>query len=321
MAQSGEIWFKISAQPACEGEIATREVLQSFAEPDIVAPDLSDLSLYALEPYHHVKVFRVQGGPDIRARVEFPESLSVVFHSLSEQHGAAVYITREISRSRWSTDERFSNVQQDLFIFFFDQESELLFICASRRVEGLYEALAASISGGRAKALPLARVNGALNELTQTEFFNVGMRNRVASNTTESYRIVVGSSAHQVIQKSDARLYHRGHLFGRQLTRKESASLSVSAARPRYGATLRRGSLNSSSGASRSQGGSRATKRRSRTRDWIIYPPVRRWRSSRKNPKCRLTRRAVPQPTQPDVPDSSGHGAGLGTRRRHHDRS
>jgi hypothetical protein len=41
------------------------------------------------------------------------------------------------------------------------------------------------------------------------------MRNRVASNTTESYRIVTGSNADKVIGRTDARLYHRGHAFGR----------------------------------------------------------------------------------------------------------
>ena len=59
------------------------------------------------------------------------------------------------------------------------------------------------------------RLNKALNDLTATEFFNVGMRNRVMSNTTESYRIITGPNADRSVLKSDGRLYHRGHAFGR----------------------------------------------------------------------------------------------------------
>jgi superfamily II DNA or RNA helicase len=39
-----------------EKEVKTREVLESFEPVDQQPPDLSDLSLYALEPYHHVKI-------------------------------------------------------------------------------------------------------------------------------------------------------------------------------------------------------------------------------------------------------------------------
>src|SRR5262249_25665931 len=61
-------------------------------------------------------------------------------------------------------------------------------------------------------------------------FFNVGMRNRVASSTTESYRIVTGSNADKVIGRSDARLYHRGHAFGRGSDAGQSVTIGLSSA-------------------------------------------------------------------------------------------
>lgn len=94
-------------------------------------------------------------------------------------------------------------------------ESKLLFVCASRRSEGLYEQLLDSFLEADPRPLSLVRLNRALNELETPEFFNIGMRNRVASNTTESYRMIAGSSADRAILKSDSRLYHRGHVFGR----------------------------------------------------------------------------------------------------------
>jgi len=211
-------------------EAQVREVLESFTTIDTVAPDLADLSLYVLEPYFHVKIFQTSGAVDLRAPMTFPENLQVVYQAVSEEHGAAVYITRETSLPRWTTDDRLSSIESDLFIFFQDADSHLLFMCASRRSEGLYQFLVESFRAVDPAILPLVRVNRALNGLEAPEFFNVGMRNRVASNTTESYRIVTGSNADKVIGRSDARLYHRGHAFGRGSDQGETVTIGLSSA-------------------------------------------------------------------------------------------
>jgi superfamily II DNA or RNA helicase len=211
-------------------EAQTREVLESFSATDLVSQDLTDLSLYVLEPYYHVKVYQLDSAVDLRIAVAFPDSLQVAYQAISEAHNAAVYVTREISLPRWTTDERLSCVQPDLFIFFQDTVSNLLFVCASRRSEGLYSQLVESFAHCDPRALPLVRLNRALNDLVAPEFFNVGMRNRVTSNTTESYRIVTGSNADKVICKSDARLYHRGHAFGRGSDDGELVTIGLSSA-------------------------------------------------------------------------------------------
>ncbi|WP_340672615.1 DEAD/DEAH box helicase [Bradyrhizobium ottawaense] len=211
-------------------EAETREILQSFATAEAVAPDLTDLSLYVLEPYFHVKIFQLAHSIDLSVPVEFPPDLQIVFQAISEEHGAAVYITRETSLPRWSTDDRLSSVSYDLFILFQDAASNLLFICASQRTEGVYQFLVESFRDASPSVLPLVRVNRALNGLEAPEFFNVGMRNRVVSNTTESYRIVTGSNADKVIGRSDARLYHRGHAFGRGSDEGESVTIGLSSA-------------------------------------------------------------------------------------------
>lgn len=211
-------------------EARIREVLESFELVDDTAPDLTDLSLYVLEPYFHVKVFQLTAAVDLRTPVTFPTDAQVVYSAISEEHNAAVYITREVSLPRWTTDDRLSSVVSDLFIFYQDPASNLLFICSSRRSEGLYQFLAESFRSANPSVLPLVRVNRALNGIEAPEFFNVGMRNRVASNTTESYRIVTGSNADKVIGRTDARLYHRGHAFGRGSDGGESVTIGLSSA-------------------------------------------------------------------------------------------
>ena len=129
----------------------TREVLDSFQID--AAPDMDDFSLYSVKPYFHVKVFATPEGVDLTAEPDLPEKLQIIFKGVSDPHGAAVYLTREAVRSPWSSDERFTNVAYDIFIFHHNREANLLFICSSRRHAQLYTRLASRLVTGRARAL------------------------------------------------------------------------------------------------------------------------------------------------------------------------
>ena len=224
-----EIVQNLSAARVNE-EANVREILDSFTPTNMVAPDLADMSLYSLEPYFHAKVYRLDGVVDIATPILFPEKYQVVYQAISDEHNAAIYITQETSQPRWTNNDRLAVVTPDLFIFHQDIATNLLFLCASRRSKGLYEEVIASFGAANPRPLPLARLNRALNELTKPEFFNVGMRNRVASNTNESYRIITGSTAEKAVQKSDGRLYHRGHVFGRAEDDGELVTIGLSSA-------------------------------------------------------------------------------------------
>lgn len=211
-------------------EAESREVLESFARTDASIPDLADLSLYVLEPYFHVKIYQLDKAIEIGSEIAFPAGMQVIYQATSEAHNSSIFITREINLPRWSSDDRLSSIRCDLFVFYQNSETNLLFICASRRTEGLYQFLSESFREARPRVLPLVRVNRALIGLEAPEFFNVGMRNRIVSNTLESYRIVSGSNADKVIGRSDARLYHRGHAFGRGIDEGELVTLGLSSA-------------------------------------------------------------------------------------------
>jgi hypothetical protein len=192
------------------------------------APDMDDFSLYTVRPYFHAKVFSTQSEVDLTATPGFPGGLQVIFKGISDPHGAAVYVTREAVRSRWSTDERFTNVEYDLFIFHHNKAAGLLFICASRRQAKLYARLAWDVLGGRPRPLALSRINRALNDLENAEFFNVGMRKRHKFGRIESYRMIAGPSADRAIQESDGRLFDRGHCFGKGIDDGEEVTLGIS---------------------------------------------------------------------------------------------
>ena len=216
--EAGAAWQDIVENLSAEQmerETHLREMLESFDPRGAPAPDLGDLSLYALEPYHHVKIYRTVGTVNLNADFETPEDTVLAYRSVSPTHDAAVWITRQRSAVRWSRDGRIVDVRHQLYAVYFDQATRLLFICASRRTEAVYEDIARQVTEGEPRILSLARINRALNGFRDLKFFNVGMRNRVLGNQTESYRIIAGPSADKAILPSDARLFHRGHLFGR----------------------------------------------------------------------------------------------------------
>lgn len=229
--EAGAIWREIVQNLGAgrvEEEVHTREVLDSFNIE--ASPDMTDFSLYTVRPYFHAKVFAAPGGVDLTAEPDLPEKLQIIFKGVSDPHGAAVYLTREAVRSPWSSDERFTNVAYDIFIFHYSAETNLFFICSSRRHTQLYTRLAARFVSGRPRQLSNSSINRVLNDLQAAEFFSVGMRKRNKLGRIESYRMIAGPSADRAIQETDGRLYDRGHCFGKALEAGNQITIGVSTA-------------------------------------------------------------------------------------------
>lgn len=227
--EAGAIWRNIVQNLGAgrvEAEVQTREVLDSFQID--ASPDMDDFSLYTVRPYFHAKVFATPDGVDLATEPDLPEKLQIIFKGVSDPHGAAVYLTRQAVRSPWSSDERFTNVAYDLFIFHHNVAANLLFICSSRRNAKLYTRLAARLVPGRPRPLSNSSINRVLNDLEAAEFFSVGMRKRNKLGRIESYRMISGPSADKAIQDTDGRLFDRGHCFGKAIEEGDQITIGVS---------------------------------------------------------------------------------------------
>lgn len=216
--EEGAIWQEIIANLG-EGRVAEevyiRETFEKFEPPTTVELETEDLSLYSLRPYRHVKIYQMANDVDVEVEFEFPEQFTVVFRQVSAELSAAVYITEEVQKPRWTTLDMFASSEYHLFIIYFDRPTKLLFINASCRNDMLYEYIAEQLAGTKPRLLSLSKINKVLIDLENAEFFQVGMRNRVLGSRSESYRTIMGSKADRNISKSDGRLFHRGHVFGR----------------------------------------------------------------------------------------------------------
>lgn len=230
---TGAVWAEIVpnlSEARIRREVEARETLDTFDFEASTIPDLSDLSLYSLTPYLHVKVFRLREGFDVTATPNFGYDREIVFGRVSRQTSSSVFVTRRAGRVAWSADDRLIDVEFDVFIFYYDAKSKLLFVCASKRSDGLYQRVVRSMVGYDPNILPFEVLNRALKGLEGAKFFNVGMRNRQQSSTTESYRMITGPRADGAIKPGDARLYHRGHVFGTATEDGASITIGLSSA-------------------------------------------------------------------------------------------
>lgn len=211
----GAVWQQIVADLShskIEGEIGLREVLQEFEEPDAEDDDLKDLSLYSLYPRGHVKVYDVSAEPDFDNSIELPGGMEIVYRSRNQEQAALVLVTRSRNVPKWSSGDTIVDVSYDLLTIHYDKPNRLLFINASRSVEGLYKGVADSLKAGLTP-LPTSLVSRVIKDLKNQRIFNLGMRNIQATNKAESYRIVAGSDTQGSITPSDARRYRQGHVF------------------------------------------------------------------------------------------------------------
>lgn len=214
----GAVWQEIIttlSRGRIEAEVRTRESLDSFAPPTHVKPETADVSLHALRPYNHVRVYEVDPGADTQRPIELPAAYSIVYRRPNPEQAFVTFITEEKTLPRWTHLDVFARTDYHLFNVYFDRDTSLLFINSSCKNNALFEQLAQQFSNAKPQCLPLNKVNKVLLELKDFEFFSIGMRSRQSKNNTESYRIITGASAHKAVRPSDGRNYHQGHTFGR----------------------------------------------------------------------------------------------------------
>jgi hypothetical protein len=198
-----------------EEEVRFNDDLNSFEQTTESLFDYRDISLHALRPYFHVKIYRVDADTNIDlAKPIYPFSaLQVVRSEFSKNLNSIIFMTREVQLPRWTHIEALARIEHDLFIVHYNTETRLLFISASRKSITLYENIATLFTGGNHSSLPMSKISSVLATLKNFEFFNLGMRRNALHPNDETYRIMAGPSAQNAVDSTDGVMYRRGHVF------------------------------------------------------------------------------------------------------------
>lgn len=203
-----------------ETEVSSREMIDKFQlNEEYTVEEFEELSLNSIEPYHHVKIYAINNGGFV---CDVPLDLNqfglyTINRRDNVEDNISVLILQEIVFPKWSKNNSLQNVANHLIIIYYDEDSSLLFINSTiKKSQEFYDYLRVSFCPTDNWSLLSDReLNSVLANIDDAEFFNIGMRNRSHYGTDESYRIITGSTAHNSITKSDANIFHRGHLFGK----------------------------------------------------------------------------------------------------------
>jgi superfamily II DNA or RNA helicase len=216
----GAVWQEIVqdlSEDRVRREAQTREVLSTFVPREAseeVSAEESDISLYALQPYFHIKIYDVGPDVDLSRVISFPTGMEMVRQFDSSELGVTICITRVSARPDWVAATQFLDQRHDLFIFHHHRESGLLFICATRRLDPLYQALANQLVPPEMpppRILSARRLNRVLLDLDNCRFFNIGLRN--SNKRDEAYQTRTGSHVGESVVESDGHSYRRGHWY------------------------------------------------------------------------------------------------------------
>ena len=217
-----------------EEEESVREGLASFDTVLQAESGEEDLTIDSLNPYFHVKIFKVDVEPDIASEPFVPQGAELVFHVVSEDLSAAVYICKKETKPKWLGNRAIRDVKNYLFIVYYDQFNQLLFINSQEHREDVYESIAEGLYDPDDKPvilpLPHSVISRPLRTLDKAKFYNVGMRNRSLAAQDESYRTLTGPKAHRTISKSDANRRTRGHVYGGGEKGGKEVTIGISAA-------------------------------------------------------------------------------------------
>jgi hypothetical protein len=220
---------RLLGQQTIGAEVEAQDFLQSFEEvlTQDPNPPLEDLSLHSFSLFNHVKVHEVHGTIDLRHEPAVT-GFTTERVWLNEDEATVAFLIREEVRPQWATTPGLDRIEHHLVVVYWDEAARLLFVCSSHREEALYKEVVSGFVKGRFRTLSLNKTNRVLRPFANLELFNVGIRNRATGIVAESYRQITGSSAQNALQKGDAALYHRGHIFGRGETPSGSTTIGVS---------------------------------------------------------------------------------------------
>lgn len=190
----------------------TKTVLDTFEQTDDgELRETKRLSLYNLNPYCHVKIYRVNDFQN-DGIIELANH-EIVNHFISEANSTVVFITKERLKPKWLISDELVNVKYHLFMIYYDIDTSLLFIHSSIKTSQFYDDFVVNFCNDEPSRVPKSQIHKVLSGLENTRIFNLGLQNR-SSGSGESYITKAGPDTQNTVTASDGRMYSNGHIFG-----------------------------------------------------------------------------------------------------------
>lgn len=218
--KEGAVWNEIIIDihsNLVDSQLLEKETVSSFELKE--GEELEDLSLFSIAPYCHVKIFNVDSlssSIELNREVEIPGQ-QLVQRLFSEDLNCNVQVMVKKDTPKWVKNDQLENIKYHLYIIYYYEDRNLLFINSTDKSDLLYEILFRNTTSEEHRNpwefhISKIMMNKVLLDLNDVSFFNIGMQKRVP-NSGESYRTLTGPNAQSVIQKTDGVLFSGGHMF------------------------------------------------------------------------------------------------------------
>ncbi|MGC2236542.1 MAG: DEAD/DEAH box helicase family protein [Pyrinomonadaceae bacterium] len=210
----GAIWndiIKDLSEEVIIEEDEIKEVLETFEKKIVPSSAKDAISFYNLNPYCHVKVYKAED-IDLDAVINISSGQEIIYHAVSNEHNSVIFISRETEKPKWIASDDLINVEHHFLLIYFDEETKLLFIHSSIKTNQFYDDIVKTFVVGAYERVSKYQINKVLVDISDTEFFSIGMQNRTA-NSGESYRIMTGPNTENAVRKSHGKNYANGHVF------------------------------------------------------------------------------------------------------------
>ncbi len=212
-------------------EVELRDGIYSFKAIEIEGVTLDEtiarLSLFEFKPKNHVKVYQIENSVDLEANLEL-NGWSIIKKDFSSELSCVVFLIKRIEKPKWATTNILSNIEYQLIVIVYFEETKLLFINSSVKTDFIYNEIVEQISNEGYYSLSSNEINRALSYLESPEFYNIGMKRRTFGTGSESYRMIAGPKVEKAIKSNDGYAFERGHAVGKSRSPGENKTLGVS---------------------------------------------------------------------------------------------
>ena len=166
--------------------------------------------------------------PNLRAPLNFGKRSRVVLRELNQHSKTLVVVLEREHYPRWSWSKDFATSVFELFLVYYDKDSGFLFVHTVSKSDTTYAHLVEALCKDAAKQLPEQEIDKVLTDMEDYEFFNIGLRSRIRSTKSETYRIIAGPDVQDSITPTDGMNFVRGHVFAKAKDKNETISVGFS---------------------------------------------------------------------------------------------
>lgn len=219
--KEGSIWDNMIvelSQNRIEQEDEIKEFIEKYEVEEHKENINTELSLYDLNPYFHIKIYS-SNSFFLNDDFGIPNQ-ETLYKFKNEENNSIIYVTRELNKPKWLNSDSLVNIEYFVYMIYYNIEQNLLYIHSSIRTKQFYNYIAESFTVEKPQLIAKRDINKVLANLSNIDFFNIGMQNRTIGSG-ESYRTLTGNSAQNSIKKSDGRLFSNGHIFAKALNEEE----------------------------------------------------------------------------------------------------